>query len=264
MPSRILEKDGAQIRVYQDSQELALKAARRFARLADQYVIGCNRFTVALSGGSTPKAMFSLLAETPFVETIPWSSIYFFWGDERSVPPDHADSNYRMTQETLLAKVPVPRKNIFRVPAELPDANQAAQQYSDTLINFFFKTIDPGATAPLSNVPRFDLVFLGMGPDGHTASLFPHTTALHNDMDIVVANYVEKFGAYRITLTAKTINNARNVTFLAAGQDKAETLHKVLEGERDPETYPSQLIHPTKGTLLWLTDEAAASRLSDS
>jgi 6-phosphogluconolactonase len=264
MPSRILEKGGAQVRVYQDSDELALKAARRFARLADQYVLGCGRFTVALSGGSTPKAMFSLLARSPFVETIPWSSIHFFWGDERFVPHDHPDSNYRMTYETLLSRVPVPQANIFRVPTELPDANLAAKQYADMLVNFFLKTIDPGTTAPLSNVPRFDLVFLGMGPDGHTASLFPHTAALQNDTDIAVANYVEKFSAYRITLTARTLNNARNITFLVAGQDKAETLQKVLEGERDPETYPSQLIHPTKGTLLWLVDEAAASLLNDS
>ncbi|MBI3652515.1 MAG: 6-phosphogluconolactonase [Acidobacteria bacterium] len=261
MPNRILEKDGAQIRVYQNSEELALKAARRFARLADQYVIGCGRFTVALSGGSTPKAMFQRLAESPFVETVPWSSIYFFWGDERCVPPDHADSNYRMTAETLLAKVPVPAENIFRIPAELADAHQAAQQYADTLLNFFLKTLDPKTTAPLSNVPRFDLIFLGMGADGHTASLFPHSAALHNDTDIVVANYVEKFSAHRITLTARTLNNARHVTFLVAGQDKAESLQQVLTGERHIETYPAQMIQPTKGTLLWLTDEAAASLL---
>ena len=263
MPSRILEKAGAQVRVYRDNEELAVKAARRFARLADQYVVGCERFTVALSGGSTPKAMFKLLAKSPFVETIPWSSIYFFWGDERCVPPDHLDSNYRMTYETLLSQVPVPQENIFRIPAELADQNLAAQNYSAALINFFLKTITPGSTAPLSNVPRFDLVFLGMGPDGHTASLFPKTTALHNETDIVTANYIEKFKAHRITLTAKTINNARNVTFLVAGEDKAQTLKNVLEGERNIELYPSQLIHPTKGTLLWLVDESAASLLSD-
>lgn len=261
MPSRILEKAGAQVRVYRDNDELALKAARRFARLADQYVVGCGRFTVALSGGSTPKAMFALLAQSPFVETIPWASIYFFWGDERCVPPDHADSNYRMTAETLLAKVAVPLENIFRIPAELADANLAAQTYAETLQQFFLKTLDTKSTAPLSNVPRFDLVFLGMGSDGHTASLFPGTAALHNDSDIVTANYVEKFQAQRITLTAKTINNARNVTFLIAGQDKAETLKQVLEGERQIERYPSQMIQPGKGTLLWLVDEAAASLL---
>jgi 6-phosphogluconolactonase len=263
MPSRILEKAGTRVRVYRDHDELAVKAARRFARLADQYVLGCGRFTVVLAGGSTPKAMFTLLAKSPFVETVPWSSIYFFWGDERCVPPDHPDSNYRMTYESLLAQVPVPPENIFRIPAESPDPNLAAQVYSDTLINFFLKTIDPESTAPLSNVPRFDLILLGMGADAHTASLFPGTDALHNDTVIVTANYVAKFKAHRITLTAKTINNARNITFLVAGQDKAETLKTVLEGKPDTERYPSQMIHPAKGTLLWLVDEAAASLLGD-
>src|SRR5262249_7391913 len=157
--------------------ELALKAARRFARLADQYVIGSGRFTVALSGGSTPKAMFSVLASEPFLNTVPWSSIYFFWGDERCVPPDHTDSNFRMTTEALLSKVPVPQQTIFPVPAELPDAAQAAEDYSATLTNFFLadSAANRSGTAPLSTLPRFDLVFLGMGPDGHTASLFPHS-----------------------------------------------------------------------------------------
>jgi 6-phosphogluconolactonase len=265
MSTRMLQKSHAQVRVYRDPGELALKAARRFARLADQYVVGCGRFTVALSGGSTPKAMFSVLAEDPFLNTVPWSSIYFFWGDERCVPPDHPDSNFRMTHETLLSKVPVPQQNIFRVPAELPDTANAAEQYSATLTTFFLAghDADRSGTAPLSNLPRFDLVFLGMGPDGHTASLFPHTTALQAGEKIVVANYVEKFKAYRITLTAATINNARNITFLAAGEDKTETLRNVLEGPYQPEVYPSQLIQPRNGTLLWMVDEAAARSLSE-
>ena len=223
MSTKMLRLPNAQVRIYRDPQELALKAARRFARLADQYVVGCGRFTIALSGGSTPRAMFSLLAADPFLDTVPWSSIYFFWGDERCVPPDHQDSNYRMASETLLSKVPVPAENVFRIPAELPDVEQVAEQYAQTLTQFFLA--GPGATrtgtSPLSNVPRFDLILLGMGPDGHTASLFPHTTALQVADKVVVANYVEKFKANRITLTASTINNARNVTFVAGGKDKA-------------------------------------------
>jgi 6-phosphogluconolactonase len=265
MSTRMLQKSSAQVRVYQDPGELALKAARRFARLADQYVIGGGRFTVALSGGSTPKAMFSLLAAEPFLNTVPWSSIYFFWGDERCVPPDHADSNFRMTNETLLSKVPVPQQNIFRVPAELPDAARAGAEYSATLTSFFLadSAANRSGTAPLSALPRFDLVFLGMGPDGHTASLFPHSSALQAGEEIAVANYVEKFKAWRITLTAATINNARNITFLAAGEDKAETLKNVLEGPYQPDVYPSQLIQPRNGTLLWMVDEAAARLLGD-
>jgi 6-phosphogluconolactonase len=266
MSTLIIHKPSGTVRVYRDAAELAVKAARRFARLADQYVIGCGRFTVALSGGSTPKAMLSLLAEEPFLDTVPWASIYFFWGDERCVPPDHSDSNYLMARETLLSKVPVPRGNIFRIPAELPEPNRAAEEYAATLTQFFMAGpgVSKTGTAPLSNVPRFDLVFLGMGPDGHTASLFPHTTALHaGENEIVVANYVEKFKANRITLTASTISNARNVTFLVAGEDKAEPLEQVLEGNFRPETYPSQLIRPLNGTLLWMIDEAAAHLLSD-
>ena len=266
MSTRMIKISHAQVRVYRDPEELALKAARLFARMADQYVVGCGRFTVALSGGSTPKAMFSVLAGDPFRDTVPWSSIYFFWGDERCVPPDHPDSNYRMTHEALLSKVPVPPENVFRIRAELPDPKEAADEYSARLERFFLA--GPGATktgtAPLSNIPRFDLVFLGMGPDGHTASLFPHTSALQSGEQIAAANYVEKFNAYRITLTAATINNARNVTFIAAGADKAETLKSVLEGPDQPEVYPSQLIRPGKGTLLWMVDESAASLLSES
>ncbi|HSE97617.1 MAG TPA: 6-phosphogluconolactonase, partial [Blastocatellia bacterium] len=167
MSTRMLSRSEAQVRIYRDAEELALKAARHFARLADQYVVGSGRFTVALSGGSTPKAMFSLLAADPFLDTVPWSSIYFFWGDERTVPPDHKDSNYHMAYETLLSKAPIPAENIFRIPAELEDHERAAREYSETLMHFFMS--GPGAsgtgTTPLSNVPRFDLVMLGMGPD---------------------------------------------------------------------------------------------------
>lgn len=263
MSTGILKTSRSTVRVYRDNEELALKAARRFARLADQYVVGCGRFTVALSGGSTPRAMFSLLAEHPFADTVPWSSIYFFWGDERCVPPDHPDSNYRMANETLLSKVSVPAQNIFRIPAELTKPAQAAEQYAGSLSKFFLAGPDAAGngTGPLTTLPRFDLVFLGMGPDGHTASLFPHSPALQAGEKIVVANYVEKFQAHRITLTAATINNARNVTFLVAGEDKAETLKNVLEGSDQPDLFPSQMIHPSNGTLLWMVDEAAARLL---
>ena len=258
----MLNRADAQVRVYQDAGEVALKAARYFARLADQYVVGSGRFTVALSGGSTPRAMFTLLAEAPFLDTVPWESIYFFWGDERTVPPDHPDSNYRMAHETLLSRVPAPAENIFRIPAELPDPERAADEYAATLVNFFTKQSPGSGTAPLAGVPRFDLIFLGMGPDGHTASLFPGTTALQVMDRTVVANYVDKFKTHRITLTAPVINNARNVTFVAAGTDKAEALAEVLEGDYQPELYPSQLIHPRQGSLLWMVDEAAAARLT--
>ncbi|HEX8088959.1 MAG TPA: 6-phosphogluconolactonase, partial [Blastocatellia bacterium] len=199
----------------------------------------------------------------PFLDTVPWSSIYFFWGDERCVPPNHRDSNYRMAFETLLSKAPVPSENIFRMRAEDPDPDRAAEDYSRTLREFFLAPATKSATAPLANMPRLDLVLLGMGPDGHTASLFPHTPALDDGEHIAVANFVEKLNARRITLTAAAINNARNVTFVVAGEDKAEALRNVIEGGYQPELYPSQLIRPRGGTLLWMVDEAAAARLAE-
>lgn len=239
------------LEIYDNAKELAWAAAMRFASLAEQAIQERGRFTVALSGGSTPKATFSILAGKPFADALPWQAIYFFWGDERCVPPDHPDSNYRMANETLLGKIAVPRENTFRIPAEDEDHDRAAANYSETIRQFFN-----------SDLPRFDLVFLGMGPDGHTASLFPGTTALQIKDRIAVANYVEKFQTYRITLTATAINNAENVIFLVAGEDKAATLKEVLEGERQPEKYPSQLIHPVNGELLWMLDEAAAAELT--
>jgi 6-phosphogluconolactonase len=235
-----------------DAAELAREAARRFAELAVAFTSDAGRFTVALSGGSTPKAMFQILAEKPFADSLPWPSIYFFWGDERCVPPDHAESNYRMANETLLSKVPVPRENIFRIPAEDEDHERAAASYSETLRKFF-----------AGERPALDLVFLGMGADGHTASLFPGTAALQAGDRIAAPNYVEKFQSWRITLTASAINMARSVIFLVAGADKAPALKEVIEGPRNPELYPSQLIEPSQGSLLWMVDEAAAKSLRE-
>jgi 6-phosphogluconolactonase len=192
--------------------------------------------------------------------------MYFFWADERAVPPTHSGSNFRMANETLLSKVPVPGENIFRVPAEMDLPKAAAEQYSETLKQFFGGSgslRNTPATSPLGNWPRFDLILLGMGADGHTASLFPQTTALKETDSIVAANYVPKLNAHRITLTSPTINNARNVTFVVSGEDKAEMLKNVIDGPPNSALYPSQLVKPRNGTLLWLLDEAAASKLSE-
>ncbi len=251
---RTLQQSSYEILICADAAELAREAARRFAELAEVFVGSVGRFTVALSGGSTPKAMFSILAETPFADGLPWRATYFFWGDERCVPPDHAESNYRMANERLLSKVAAPRQNIFRIPAEDKDHERTAVNYSQTIARFF------NLTEP--ELPRFDLVFLGMGADGHTASLFPGTTALQVNDRIAVANYVEKFQTHRITLTAATINSAFNVILLVAGEDKASALKEVIEGQRNAGKYPSQLIEPHYGTLLWMVDEAAATHLS--
>ncbi len=239
-------KENIQIIKVADAAALAQTAAEYFARAAAENIAQAGRFTVALSGGSTPKAMFALLAAEPFVSRIDWAKIYFFWGDERCVPPDHPDSNYRMTAEALLSKVGVPEKNVLRMHGELEPA-EAAQRYSEMLLDFF------------QAAPVFDLVFLGMGADGHTASLFPGTSALHTEANkIAVENYVEKLKATRLTLTAGTINAAQDLVFLVAGADKAAALRSVLEGEYLPEIFPSQLIQPKNATLKWMIDEAAA------
>jgi 6-phosphogluconolactonase len=234
-----------------DAMALAQTAAEFFQQKAQESIAAHGRFTVALSGGSTPKAMFTRLADEPYRTAIDWAHVYVFWGDDRCVPPDHADSNYRMAQEILLAKVPIPAENIFRLHGEL-DPAEAAREYAARLRQFF----------QTESGPQFDLVFLGMGADGHTASLFPGTTALHAEADkIVVENYVEKLKSYRLTLTAATINQARTIVFLVGGTDKAATLNAVLQGPYQPDLYPSQLIQPVDGTLTWIVDEAAAAGL---
>lgn len=239
------------IRIFADPTALFQAAADEFARQAAAAVSAEGRFTVALAGGSTPKGLYSLLATN---STLPWSKIYFFFGDERHVPPDHSDSNYRMTRETLLSKVPIPADHVFRVPAENPNAAQAAEIYQQTLQKFF--QVQPGS------FPRFDLILLGMGPDGHTASLFPGTKVLQERSRLVASVWVEKFKTDRITLTLPVLNNAAVVMFLVSGQDKAQTLKQVLEGNQPADLYPSKLIRPTNGLLIWMVDRAAAGALS--
>jgi 6-phosphogluconolactonase len=211
-------------------------------------------FTIALSGGSAQNLYALLVNDASLRNRIPWAKIHFFWGDERHVAPNHADSNFRMANETMLSKVPVPPQNIHRVRAEAPDAGKAAAEYEQQ-IRAFFK-LETG------QYPCFDCVLLGMGPDGHTASLFPATAALHEKQRLVVANYVEKFQAYRITMTAAVLNNAGMVIFVVGGKKKAQTLKAVLEGEPQPDLLPSQLIRPSHGQLLWLVEQAAGSLLS--
>jgi 6-phosphogluconolactonase len=241
------------VQVFSDAAALADAGARHFARRAAESVLRQGRFTVALSGGSTPRAMLALLSAEPFKTSVPWGEVYFFWGDERSVPPDHADSNYKMAHDALLAHVTVPPENVLRIRAEF-GAERAAAEYSAELRRFF------SLSGP-DDLPRLDLVFLGMGADGHTASLFPGTTALAAGREIAVSTWVEKLQSHRVTLTAETINAAAEVLFLVAGGDKAETLKAVLGGERQPEKYPSQLIRPARGSLLWYVDAAAAEGL---
>lgn len=238
------------IEITADAQALARRAAELFIELGNRALKTKNSFHLALSGGSTPKAMFGLLADTPYREQINWGLIDFWWGDERCVPPDHPDSNYGAAFQLLLSKVAVDKSKVHRMKAE-QDPDQAAADYAAEL------------KSGLGSQPQFDLVFLGMGPDGHTASLFPGSAALHPPSgSLVVANYVEKFSSFRITLTADVINAASEIAFLAGGADKAEILQQVLYGPRNPDLLPSQLISPLSGHLRWILDTGSASRIS--
>lgn len=239
------------VRVLNDPATLFQTAADGFRRCANSAVTTRGRFTAALSGGSTPKGLYSLLATD---SSLPWDKIYFFFGDERHVPPDSPESNYRMASEALLSRIPAPANNVFRVPAEIPDADQAASTYEQTIRQFF-------KTAP-GHFPRFDLILLGIGPDGHTASLFPKTKALQEKSRLFVANWVEKFQTNRLTLTLPVLNNAAEAMFLVSGQDKAPALHAVLESDEPGELYPAKLVQPTNGKLIWLVDRAAAGELA--
>jgi 6-phosphogluconolactonase len=235
-------------------QELFEAAAEEVVNAANQAIAERGRFTLALSGGSTPKALFTLLA-TNARSALAWDRTYFFWSDERHVPPTDADSNYRMALEAMLSKVPVPAGNVFRIPAEMKDAAAAAEAYEQTLRKFF--GVEPG------HFPHFDLILLGLGPDGHTASLFPGTVALREKSRLVVANWVEKLKAHRITFTLPLLNAARKVMFLVSGTDKAAVLKSVLESDAPGEQFPAKLVQPDDGTVIWFVDRAAASELAN-
>jgi 6-phosphogluconolactonase len=225
---------------------LAARAADGFVSACDAAVGERSRFAVALSGGKTPRAMLETLAE----RDVGWSHVHFFWSDERCVAPDDPNSNYGMARGALLGPAAVPSPNVHRMKGEL-DPPAGARDYRDRLSAFF------------SAAPVFDLVYLGLGPDGHTASLFPGTAALRVTDETCVANRVDGPVAspWRLTLTYPTINAARRVVFLVEGSEKADILKRVVEGPRDVERYPAQGIAPTGGDLVWLVDAAAAARL---
>ncbi len=244
--------DRHHLEIFADQDQLARAAAELFVRLSRE-AAARERFTVALSGGSTPRKFHALLAAPPMVEQVDWSKVEFYWGDERFVPPTDPESNYRMARETLLHALPIGPAQVHAVPTEIGDAAKAADAYQADIRRSFNLLPDQW--------PRFDLILLGMGPDGHTASLFPHTAALHERTRIVVANEVPQLHTTRITLTVPVLNNAANVALVVAGADKAGALAAVLEGPPQPEEYPSQLVQPSDGDLYWLLDEAAAARL---
>lgn len=241
---------GAEVRVFESLDELTRAAAEEVARAAASAVAERGRFTWALSGGSTPRPLYHLLASDPCRERLPWSAIHLFWGDERHVPPDHPESNFRMAREAMIDRAPVPPGNVHRVGAEDADARRAAAAYESVLRSFF--GLAPGEW------PAFDLLLLGLGPDGHTASLFPGSPALRERDHLVAAPWVEAQRSFRITLTPPVLNHGRLALFLVSGEDKADALRAVIEGEREPDRYPAQAV---EGNCLWMVDRSAASRL---
>lgn len=235
------------IKICTDFKQLARAAAQHFVVRSSEAVAQRGSFTVALSGGSTPKILFELLADPkkPFRDQIPWSRIHFFWSDERHVPPDHPESNYRMANEALLSRVPITQSNVHRVPSDNPDAADAAAEYERTVVETTGQSL-----------PQLDLILLGLGSDGHTASIFPGSDFLHETKRLVAAPWVEKLQTYRITMALPLLNNGASVVFLVSGSEKAKIVKEIFEG---PETFPAQAIKPVRGQLLWLLDNNAAS-----
>jgi 6-phosphogluconolactonase len=236
------------IEIAESADALNHAVAEQFVRLTTDALVTRGRCAVALSGGSTPRSVYQLLAAPAFRGRVRWSDIHFFWGDERHVPPDHPDSNYRMAVEAMLSNVPVPPANVHRIRSELPDAQLAAGDYAE-------KVRECVHGVPL---PRFDLVHLGIGTDGHIASLFPGSAALQEQQRLCVGNWVAKLNAYRITLTLPVLNAARAVVFVASSAEKASIVQRVLRDRAETAPLPAQLVRPADGELWWMLDRAAA------
>jgi 6-phosphogluconolactonase len=244
-----------EVQILPDAAAIARRAAERIIESALAAVKERGVFTISLAGGSTPKTLYTLLATDPaFKSKMPWDKTQFFFGDERHVPPDDSESNFRMANESMLSKLSLKPEQVLRIKGEYEDAEKAAKEYEQTLRSWF-KLSD-------GQLPRFDVLLLGMGEEGHTLSLFPGTKALHDNGRLVMSNWVGKFFTTRITTTAPVASNSALVIFMITKADKALALKAVLEGPYEPEQLPSQLIQPKSGKLLWLVDTTAASKLA--
>jgi 6-phosphogluconolactonase len=238
------------IRIFNDSEQVSVAAADLFVQAAKESIDQKGRFTVALTGGTSPIAMHKLLTLPAYAEKVDWNNVFVFWGDERWVPLDDPKSNAKMAYETLLDHVSVPAGNVFPMWSAEHTPEQYAGVYEQLIKDY------------VGDDGRFDLILLGMGDDGHTASLFPGTAVLTETTKWVDAYYLQPQSMHRITLTAPLINQADRIVFMVYGPGKAPALHEVLEGDRNPAVYPAQLIRPVHGEVLWLVDKAAATALS--
>jgi len=240
-----------QIAIYDDKHTISQHAADYIMRIAQESIDLHGRFTFALTGGTTPGEVYSLLGSEPIRSRIDWQLVHIFWGDERCVPHNNPESNFYLAQEVLLNNVAIPKSQIHPVPAGQIDRDAASQTYAVEMQHVF----------GTNGIPSFDLIHLGMGPEGHTASLFPHQASLHEKHRLVIPVSVPKPPPDRLTFTPPLLNAAKNVLFLVAGSEKADALHAVLEGEYQPDEYPAQIVRPTNGEVVWMLDKAAAQKL---
>jgi len=238
------------IEIYPTKLELVQAVAEKITAVIKESTRARGRCSIALAGGSTPRDVYALLATESYQKRIDWKNVYLFWDDERTVPPDHSDSNYRMVQEALLRHIPIPEENVFRMRGEM-EPETAAAEYAGLLKKFF-----------AGKWPRFDLILLGVGEDGHTASLFPGTSALLETKKEVTAVFVPKFNAWRITLTLPVLNAARNVMFIVSGRSKSEITQRVVNVGQPDKELPATLIYPQKGFLYWILDSESAALLN--
>lgn len=241
----------ADIQIFKDSKNLSRAAADMFVKTTEQAIRMRGRFLVALSGGGTPAGLYRLLAKEPYRDQVDWVKTFVFWGDERCVPPDNRGSNYRQAMDILLSHVPIPDENFQRIKGELEPA-EASKDYARILKNF---------ASPPFDWPRFDLILLGMGEDGHTASLFPRSKVESVSPTLAVTANYQGRPVNRVTLTSVVFNSARQIVFLLAGESKSAMLTRVIKGEYHPEHLPAQRIRPTDGEIIWLVDEAAGSKI---
>jgi len=241
------------VKKFKDIEELSVFAAKKIITVGKRSIKKNDRFTIVLSGGTTPKTLYQLLKTEEYKKQLDWEKVFFFLGDERDVSPMSDQSNFRMINENLFKALKMPKPNILRWNTEIIKAEEVAENYEKTIKRFF--GLENG------EFPKFDMILLGMGDDGHTASLFPATSALQEEKRIAVNNWVEKYDANRLTMTYPVINNADNILFLVSGEEKAEALKEVLKGAPNFEKFPSQKIKPKKGKLLWLVEKEASSSL---
>jgi 6-phosphogluconolactonase len=237
--------------VFSDTEKLTYAAADYIVKIAQESVASHGRFTFALSGGTTPRKLYGLLATEPYRSQIDWQKVEIFWSDERCVPPDDAESNYHLAEEVMFSKLTLSPNQIHRMPADEADRDAASEKYSQEMQRVFGESL-----------PHFDLIQLGMGPEGHTASLFPHQASLRENQRLVMSVTVPKPPPPRLTFTPPVLNAARHVLFLVTGKEKDDAVQAVLKGDYQPDEYPAQIVQPTQGEVTWMLDTAAAANLS--